>query len=341
MESQAHRTGTLMALRPAVHVSRLPFESVYARPGFCSLRIKINKIKHLLHFTAIAVMTLLCACATSAGSAPKPTPAVAQHEGHIYVTGGSLPGSCYQDLGQITLNEPYAQSVVESPDAQAQQLRELARKQYGSNVGAVVNVHDHQNEAGTAVAITGEAVQLQNHETVACAVRDMPAVVDSASAAAAAGIVGTVVGGLSQSGGSVYGAEAGGAFGAAAGAGMEVAKRRQQEQAREAFISDRLQQQQTEIAQLYQQLAKLIGQQCDSEELSEQECEQRITAVEQQLGQTREPPQTFTPNNKPGDSANADETSEFEILNRMQEQQEVIDQLERRIAQIRHSTDNQ
>lgn len=301
------------------------------------LRIDALKIKRRVRFTAISAMSMLCACAGSQGSVAKPAPAVAQYEGHIYVSSGGLDGDCYQDLGQITLNESYAQSVVESADSQAQQLRELAREKYASKVEAIINVHEHQNEAGTAVEITGEAVHLQNHETVACAARGMPAVVDSGSAAAAGGIVGTVIGGLVGSGGSVYGAEAGGAMGATAAAGNEIAKHQQQQRAEEAFVSDRLEQQRNQIAQLYQQLAKLIGQQCDNEELSEQECEQRITAVQQQLAQTTAPARTSTPSSKRG-SAGA--TSEFGILNRIQEQQEIIDQLEQRIAQIRQSTDN-
>jgi hypothetical protein len=298
-----------------------------------------HRIKHRLRLAGISATAMLCACATSQSSVVKPAPAVAQSEGHIYVTSGNLNGDCYQDVGQITLNESYVQSIVESPDSQAQQIREIARKKYGSRVEAVINVHEQQNEAGTAVEIIAEAVHLQNHETVACAARAMPEVVDSASAAAAGGIVGTVIGGLAVRGGSVYGAEAGGAMGATAAAGNEIAKHQRQQQAEEAFISDRLTQQQKQIAQLYQQLAKLIGQQCDSEELSEQECEQRITAVQQQLAQTAETIQTSAPSSKPGNSSGAGATTQFGILNRIQEQQEIIDQLQQRIAQIRQSTD--
>jgi len=285
-------------------------------------------------------MTMFCACGASQGSAPKPAPADAQYEGHIYVTSGGLNGDCYKDLGQITFNESYVQSVVVSADSQAQQLRQLARKEYGSKVEAVINVQQHQNEAGTAVKITGEAVHLQNHETMACAARAMPPVLDSASAAAGGGIFGTVIGGLAVSGGSVYGAEAGGAMGAAVAAGNEITKHQQQQRAEEAFVSDRLEQQRNQIAQLYQQLAKLIGQQCDSEELSEQECEQRITAVQQQLAQTAEPAQTSAPSTQLGNSGGAGPTSQFGLLNRIQEQQEIIDQLEQRIAKMRQSTDN-
>jgi hypothetical protein len=297
------------------------------------------KTDYRLRLNAIAVMVLLCACGSRQNSSQ--APALAQSDNHhIYVTSEGLDGTCYQDLGQLTLNETYAQSVVESADTQAQRLRELAREKYPAKTDAIINVREQQDEAGTTVEVVGEAVHLVNHETVACVARGMPAVVDTASAGAAGGIVGTVIGGLSQSGGSVYGAEAGGAMGATAGAGIEVAKHRQQQQAQEALIADRIEQQRKQIAQLYQQLAKLIGQQCDSEELSEQECEQRITAVQQQIAVANGPTLSSAISNTVSASPSAAAPSEFEVVNRIQEQQEVIDKLQQRIAQIKQSTDN-
>jgi hypothetical protein len=289
-------------------------------------------------------MGVLCACAQSQGLSQKSVPAPVPVAHHILVTGGDLNSECYQHLGQIALNESYTQSVVDSPDSQAQRLRELAQQKYASNVDAIIKVHDHQNDAGTTVEISGEAVHLQSHETVTCAVRAMPPVIDSASATAAGGIVGTVAGGLMGSGGngSVYGAEAGGAFGASVAAGREIAQHQQQQQAEQAFISDRLQQQKTEITQLYQQLTKLIGQQCDSEELSEQDCEQRIVAVQGQLSVPTDPAQASGgPTKADAAAANSSAATEFGVLNRIQQQQEVIDQLQQRIAQIKQSSKDQ
>ena len=303
----------------------------------CRRRTDALRVVQLLLVFFVSMRTL-CGCASSHDSASTP-PTAPQHEGHILVTTGRLDGTCYQDLGQIDLTEPYAQFVVASPDSQAQRIRELAQKDYGGRVQAVINVREHQNEVGTAVDITGEAVQLRNHTTVACTARGMPEVLDSASAAAAGGIVGTVIGGLSQSGGSVYGAEAGAAFGASAVAGSEIARRRKEQQRQEAFVSDRLGQQRKEIAELYQQLTKLIGQQCDNEELSEQECEQRITKIQQQLPQTAAAQASEQPS-QPANAADTESISQFAILNRVQEQQEIIDQLQQRIAQIRQDAVN-
>lgn len=287
---------------------------------------------------SVIMTAMLCACAMSHGSPQEPTPAPAQSEGHIYVTSGGLNGDCYQDLGQLTLNESFAQSVVEEGDSQAQRLRDLAQEKYPGKVDAIINIHEQQNEAGTSVEIIGEAVHLENHKTVACAARGIPGAVDSAGVAAAGGIVGTVIGGLTS--GSVYGAEAGGAAGATAGAGIELAKHRQQQHAEEAFISDRLEQQRNEIARLYQQLANLIKQQCDTEQLSEQDCNQRITSVQRQIAKTDEPALGSA---SPGGAVSASDgaMTEFQVHNHIQEQQEIIDQLQRRIAQIKQSSDNQ
>jgi hypothetical protein len=290
----------------------------------------------------VAGTMILYACATPQSSSQDAALKPAQSKGHIYVTSGDLNSDCYEDLGEIAVNETFAQSVVESPDSQAQQLRQLAEQKYPGKADAVINVREQQNDAGTAVKITGEAVHLQNGETVGCAMRAMPGVLDAASATAAGGIVGTVIGGLSQQGGSVQGAEAGGAMGASVGAGVEMVKRRQQQQAQEAFIGDRLKLQNQEITQLYQQLTKLIGQQCDTEELSEQECEQRIAAVERQVEQ---PSHTAQGSAQKQPAASGDSpgsgTANFQIRNRIQEQQEIIDQLRERIAEVKHNADNQ
>jgi hypothetical protein len=305
--------------------------------GHRSLRINAGHIAPWVCLTVIAT-TMLYACSTSHGSLQTPAPALAQSESHIYVTSGGLNGDCYQDLGQLTLNESFAQSVVEAGDLQAQRLRELAREKYSSKVDAIINVREQQNDAGTAVEITGEAVHVQNHQTITCAARGIPGIVDSAGVAAAGGMIGTVIGGLA--GGSVNGAEAGGAIGTATGAGIELAKHRQQQHAEEAFISDRIEQQRNEIAYLYQQLAKLIEQQCNTEELSEQDCNQRIARVRQQIAKTDESAQG---SELPGRAASASNgaTTEFQIRNRIQEQQEIINQLQQRIAQIKQGTDNQ
>ena len=294
---------------------------------------------HGLCFTIIVAMTMMCACASSrsapdqpAAISAQPQAASAQPEGHIYVTSEGLSEDCYQDLGQVAVNESFAQSVVETPDSQAQRLRDLAREKYSPKVDAVINVRAQQNDAGTAVEITGEAVHIQNHQTIACAARGMPDVVDSAAATAAGGIVGTVIGGLAV--GNETGAEAGGGIGAGAAAGMELARHRQQEHAREAFISDRLGQQQTQIKRLSQQLTGLIQQQCDTEQLSEQDCDQRISGVRQQVGGSD------ALASGPGGATGGGMT-DFQIQNRVQEQQELIDRLQQRIAEIKRGTDQQ
>jgi hypothetical protein len=320
-----------------------PGKTETAAIGHRGSRIGALPIGHWLCFS-VFVTTMVCACASSHGASQQSSTSLAQSDTHhIYVTSENLNGDCYKDLGPVTLTKSFAQSVVEAGDSQALQLRQLAEEKYASEVDAIINVHQQQNDAGTAVQISGEAVHLENHETVACVARGMPAVVDSAAATAAGGIVGTVVGGLAGSAGDagVTGAEMGGAIGASAVAGIELARHRRQQQAQEAFISDRLQQQQTEITRLYQQLAKLIGQQCETEELSEQDCEQRILAIQQQIGEPSEPTQGSKSQGTAGAAASDSAVTDFQVRNRIQEQQEIIDQLQQRIAQIKQSTDAQ
>ena len=299
-----------------------------------------RRIGHPLQLAVIAATTMLCACAGSQVLHEKPTAPLAQPERHIYVTSGDLDQACYQDLGQLTFNESYAESVVKSADSMAQHLRQLALEKYPADADAVIHVEEKQNEGGTAVEVVGEAVHLVNHETVTCAARGLPEIIDVGSAAAAGGIVGTVIGGLSQSGGSVYGAQAGGAMGATAGAGMAIAKDQQQKQAVETSIADRLEQQHKEIAELYQQLAKLIGQECDNEELSEKDCEQRIVAVQQEIAKADEPRPTPVSSSKPEAAAPSNQATEFGVLNRIQEQQEIINKLRQQIAQIKDTAGN-
>ncbi|MBV8773964.1 MAG: hypothetical protein JO166_16785 [Deltaproteobacteria bacterium] len=298
------------------------------------------KLDRSFRLLAIATVSAFSACAASHDSPLNPAAALTQSDSHIYITSDGLKSDCYQDLGEIALNETFAQSVVDNRDSRNQRLRELAREKFAAKVDAIINVREQENEAATAVEITGEAVHLENHETLVCAARAMPPVIDSASNAAAGGIVGTVIGGLAASGGSVNGAEAGGAVGATAAAGREVAEHRQQELAAQALISNRLQQQQSEIAQLYQRLAKLIGQQCNSEELSEQDCQQRLLTIQQEVSVTNSDKQDST-TSSPGGPAGTGLTTEYEILNRMQAQQELIHQLQQRIAQTKQAEDDQ
>ena len=304
---------------------------------------RVFNMSRWLRWIAAIALTISCGCAAKHPSATSftahPSAALqpAQSDTHIYVTSGDLNGTCYQDLGPVSVDETYSQSVVESPDLQAEQLRKQAREKFDSKANAVIKVHEQQNEAGTAVTITGQAVRLENHPTVACAARGMPAVADTAAAAAGGGIVGTVIGGLA--GDSVYGAEAGGAIGATAGAGMEIAKHRQEKQAQEAFIGDRLEQQRKQITQLYQKLAKLIGQQCDAEELTEEDCEHRLVTVQQEIAKT-DPPVGGSNLSANSNKSGSGVATDFEVRNRIQEQQEIINKLERQIAQMSQDSEN-
>jgi hypothetical protein len=289
----------------------------------------------------LAAAITLSACAThnqSPAQQPGNQTAAADPNHHIYVTSDGLAQSCYRDLGQITNNESFARSVTESDSDQEQRLRDLAREKYANNVDAVILVRKNQNDAGTEVAVTGEAVHLQNHQTVECTLREAPGVVDAASAIANGGIIGTLVGGLVGTGGSVYGAESGGAMGAVMAAGIQGVKYKQQQQEQEAEITSRIAQQQQQITELKQTLAKLVKQQCDAEELSDQDCDQRLTDMQKSIAASSAAggaARASTPSSK--QSSSAAQPTQFDVLNHIQEQQEIIDRLQQKIAQLKLS----
>src|SRR5271163_3546246 len=159
---------------------------------------------------------LLMVCLIAAACTPQAeTKRTANPNRYIYVTNENFDEQCYRDLGPISLTEPYAQVTVDSADATlANRLRALAMKQYPQDADAVIGVHAEQNDAGTAVTIKGDAVEVLDHTTVVCAIRDAPPALDTAADAAGGGLMGTLVAGLIS--GQPQGAEGGGWLGAAA-----------------------------------------------------------------------------------------------------------------------------
>jgi hypothetical protein len=91
---------------------------------------------------------------------------------YIYVTGQSLPGECYTDLGAIKIVQPYGEAAVDQDNSQARKrLRAAALSRYPADVDAVINVQSEQNDVGTEVIVTGEAVRLEDRHTAQCTLR--------------------------------------------------------------------------------------------------------------------------------------------------------------------------
>jgi hypothetical protein len=213
----------------------------------------------------IAVVLFLTGC-----TAHQSTPRLSNPNRYIYVTSASLPGQCYRELGTIGFDEPFAAATIdEHGSATASRLRTLAVAKYPNNVDAIINVRPEQNDAGTAVTVTGDAVEIVDHPTVMCALRDLPPIIDSGAAAANAGIIGTIAGGLIS--GSPTAAMGAGTAGAAAIGTREVIAHQQSEAAQRAQLYRELLDQQREIRELLAERVRLNT--CEEQELSSTNCE--------------------------------------------------------------------
>jgi hypothetical protein len=221
--------------------------------------LKMHKRRGLL-----AMLLLAAACSSQAEP-----PRAANPNRFIYVTGESLSGQCYRDLGPLSITEPFAQATVETGDStMANRLRALASKEYPRDADAVIGVNESDNDAGTATTVSGEAVEVVNHTTVACVLRDMPPVVDAAARMAAGGMLGTLVGGLGT--GTPQGAESGGYLGAAAAGTAELITHRQNERQQDQKVRDTLVEQRQTITSLQDARARLH--ECMEEELPLAQC---------------------------------------------------------------------
>jgi len=267
-----------------------------------------------IRYGLLAIIALASACSQQAA-----TQRTANPNRYIYVTSENLAEQCYRDLGPINLTEPFAQASVEATDAtMANRLRALALKQYPNDADAVIGVHADDNDAGTAVTVSGEAVQVEDHATVACALRDMPAVADTAAQAAAGGIAGTLAGGLAS--GSPQGAEGGGYLGAAAAGSHTVMMNRSNAQQKDQDLRDALVQQKQQIVALQDERARLN--ECKEQEIPLAQCGgvQVVSAQAAAAANTDEP------------DWNA---SQFDLEKQVQMQQDYIAKLHDQIGDLK------
>ncbi len=195
---------------------------------------------------------------------------VANPNRYIYVSSGSLPQECYRDLGAVGFDQSFAASTIDEEGSKmASRLRALAVEAYPKDVDAIINVHPQQNDAGTMVRVSGEAVEVVDHPTVMCALRQLPPIIDASAAAANAGIIGTVAGGLIS--GSPDVAMGAGMAGAAAVGGSELIAHQQNTDAQREQLYRRLLDQQQLIRSLLTERACLNK--SEQEEISAASCE--------------------------------------------------------------------
>lgn len=187
----------------------------------------------------------------------------------IYVTGQGLPGACYEELGSVQFTEPYSDAAID-PDRSnaAQHMRTLALQRYPERVDAVIGFRSQENDVGTTVTVSGEAVELRKGETVQCAMRKVPGALDAAAVTAAGGMVGTLAGGLTT--GGAMGAMGGAAGGMAVAGSYEAVKAHQQNAAQHGQLIAELKSQRREISYLQAERDQL--QRCVQQETPAAQC---------------------------------------------------------------------
>jgi len=279
--------------------------------------LKINRGLLAANFERLwilALSTIACACATRVPPPESPQPRSTDRS--IYISEQDLPGQCYHELGTLKFDESFTDSVIDPDGTQmTKRLQSVALGKYPNDVDAVIDVKSEQNSIGTEVTITGKAVELVDHETVECAVRQIPGVVNKTAAIATGAAVGGMVGSFTN--GQPSTAMSGAAIGASI-AGTTQAPDNADQQAQ---IIRQLQEQREEIARLQAQRSQL--RQCLEQEVPASGCETGKTEVEQ--------PQAVPA----GEAGNNWASSSFELQRQIQEQQTYINQLRQQISDIR------
>jgi hypothetical protein len=266
----------------------------------------------------VALAAIAAACATPAARETS-TPQVRAPDRFIYVTAQELPGECYRDLGTVKFDEPFSAAAVDEDDtAAAKQLRVEALKNYPTDADAVIKVQKEQNDAGTTVTVTGEAVQLQKHETVVCAIRQAPGVLDKSAALAAGGIAGAALEGSVTS--EVQGAENGAAMGVAGVGKYQLNDAQREASFQDTEIKNQLSDQRHQINQLLSTRARL--QQCQQEETPLSECDVSEVSTNNGAADDKDPQWNG---------------STYELQRQIQEQQLYIGQLKDQVSDIRRT----
>jgi hypothetical protein len=263
-------------------------------------------------FSLLGIGLIAMSCAQQAQHSNNPNR-------YIYVTTQSLDEQCYHDLGPVSVTEPYAQANMESADTTlANRLRTSALKQYPQDADAVINVHANDNEAGTDVTVEGEAVEVVDHTTVVCAIREAPPAVDTAADAAAGGMMGTLVAGLISE--SPQGAEGGGWLGAAAAGSYSAMTKRQKALDKDQDLHDALAQQKQQITALQDERARLN--ECKEEEIPLGQCtSDASSATAKPVADTSDEPDW--------------NASQFDLEKQIQMQQDYIGKLQDQIGDIK------
>jgi hypothetical protein len=264
---------------------------------------------------------MLAGCSSQAAPAPQRTARPANR--YIYVTAQNLPGECYSNLGGVKITQSFGDATVDQDQSEAaKELRAQALQSYPNDVDAVINVQSQQNDVGTEVTVSGDAVRLEDHPTVQCALRGSKGAMDTAAVMAAGGIAGAAAGGL------VSGAAAATSLGIAGASAMGVraamqhenANAQQQEEFRQALAAQR-----KEITQLLNERSQL--RRCQQEELTLKAC---LALPPPPLSASSK--DETAPDSVDRDTVNA---TPFQMESHLQQEQDYIKQLKDEVAQIK------
>ena len=266
----------------------------------------------------VVFATTVFACAAQPASQPRQSRST---DRVIYVAAQDLPSECYHKLGAVTVEEPFAEASIDPDNSDAaKQLSTLALNKYPNDVDAVINIRSMENYAGTSVTVTGDAIELEDHPTVECALRKMPGAIDTAAQMSAGAMAGTALAG--SLGGNVSDAEAGALIGGGAAGKYLLAKKQQEERFQQAQIINGLEQQRRDIKLLIAERSRL--RECEEQELSLADCNFDKTAA------------VATASANKGVEPNDWKASQFQLQKQIQEQQEYIKQLRQQVIDIRH-----
>jgi hypothetical protein len=278
--------------------------------------------KQLMPAATVTVLSAWMVLGCAGQSAPPPQRIARPANRYIYVTAQNLPGECYTDLGSVKFTQSFGEATVDPDQTEAaKQLRATALKSYPQDVDAVIDVKSDQNDVGSEVTVSGEAVRLEDHPTVQCTLRGSKGVIDAAALIGAGGIGGAAAGGLM--GGAGAAASVGVAGAAIMGAHEAAQHQAAEEQQQEAFRNT-LGGQRREIARLLKERAQL--RKCQEDEVPLKAC---LASPAQTVNASEQESATGTADQ---DIVNA---GPFEIQKHLQEQQDYIKQLQDEIAQIK------
>jgi hypothetical protein len=251
------------------------------------------------------------------------------------VTTESLDTACYRDLGEVDYAQPFSDAVIDADHNElAQQLRKTAQKKYTNQVGAVIAVHGSENELGTAVVASGEAVQFEHEPQLSCAV---PRAMRSTLMGLAFNPLGRA-GGREPGAGSTdtgsQGPEAAGPTGihkqmGAKGILQRVIKSKMsaQTEVSEQTLIDQMHAQDAEIRGLQKQLQASVRSRCQETDISVSRC----AAAEKAAVPDEAPPALIGSTNYSGDES----LIRVALENRVQAQQEIISRLREEIADMK------